>query len=317
VSPRRDGRTADGILQPLRTVARAADGLYHRLPGGIRRRTGPLALRGRATLVAARHRRDLRGIEGFCWFVGYPRSGHSLVGSLLNAHPDVVIAHEADTLRWLAEGMRRRELFGLLLARDSWFGATGRTWTGYDYTVPGQWQGRWRRLRVLGDKKGAESAAALHRDPSLLRRLRACVRVPLRTVHVTRHPLDNVARMALRAARDGAEPDLAAAVDHYLMLVSVVERTRHQLGADEWIDIRHEDLIADPTAELDRLCRFVGVEPSPDYLAACASIVFDSPRRSRDEVTWTPALIERLAAGLEGVPVLGGYDLGAHRPAER
>jgi hypothetical protein len=267
-------------------------------------------------VVALRHRRDLSRIERFCWFLGYPRSGHSLVGSLLNAHPDVVIAHEADTLRWLADGMGRHELFGLLLMRDSWFGATGRTWTGYDYTVPGQWQGRWRTLRVLGDKKGAESAAALRCDPWLLERLRACVRVPLRTVHVTRHPLDNVARMALRSAR-GAPPDLAAAARHYLELVGVVERTRSRMAPEEWIDVRHEDVVADPVGELGRLCRFLGVEPSPGYLEACASIVFDAPRRSRDEVTWTPEALELLATGLEGIPILGEYDLSAIHPTER
>lgn len=308
------------VTGPLRRVADAAAGAadraYHRLPAGVRRTTGPIATRGRANVVAIRHLRDLQRIERFCWFLGYPRSGHSLVGSLLNAHPDAVIAHEADTLRWLADGMRRHELFGLLLARDSWFGAAGRTWTGYDYTVPGQWQGRWRHLRVLGDKKGAESAAALRRDPWLLDHLRTRVGIPLRTVHVTRHPLDNVARMALRSAR-GGPPDLEAAARHYLDLVAVVERSRTRIAADEWIDVRHEDVVADPVGELDRLCRFIGVEPSADYLEACASIVFDAPRRSRDEVTWTPEALDLLARGLEEIPILRDYDLSAIRPTER
>jgi phage terminase large subunit-like protein len=38
----------------------------------------------------------------FCIFIGYPRSGHSLVGSLLNAHPEVIISHELDVLRCAA-----------------------------------------------------------------------------------------------------------------------------------------------------------------------------------------------------------------------
>ena len=43
-------------------------------------------------------------IQLYCMFVGYPRSGHSLVGTLLDAHPDIVIAHELDALRHIRAG---------------------------------------------------------------------------------------------------------------------------------------------------------------------------------------------------------------------
>ena len=33
-------------------------------------------------------------VEAFCVFIGYTRSGHSLVGSILDAHDEAVIAHE-------------------------------------------------------------------------------------------------------------------------------------------------------------------------------------------------------------------------------
>jgi len=54
-------------------------------------------------------------LRAFCLFASYGRSGHSLVGSLLDAHPDVVIAHEANALRLVAEGTKRDELFETLL----------------------------------------------------------------------------------------------------------------------------------------------------------------------------------------------------------
>ena len=34
------------------------------------------------------------GIKKLVFFVGYPRSGHSIVGALMDAHPHVVIPHE-------------------------------------------------------------------------------------------------------------------------------------------------------------------------------------------------------------------------------
>lgn len=41
---------------------------------------------------------DLSKIHTFVLFVGYPRSGHSLIGSIMDAHPNVIIAHEVKQL---------------------------------------------------------------------------------------------------------------------------------------------------------------------------------------------------------------------------
>ena len=40
-------------------------------------------------------------VQACCLFIGYARSGHSLVGSFLNAHRHAVIAHELNLL-WYA-----------------------------------------------------------------------------------------------------------------------------------------------------------------------------------------------------------------------
>src|SRR5687767_7508658 len=65
------------------------------------------------TRVAARGRDDqLARVSSYVFFVGYPRSGHSLVGSLLDAHPDMAIAHEMDALRFV-RGYSRNQLFHL------------------------------------------------------------------------------------------------------------------------------------------------------------------------------------------------------------
>jgi hypothetical protein len=37
---------------------------------------------------------DFSSVRTFVLFVGYPRSGHSLIGSIMDAHPNIIIAHE-------------------------------------------------------------------------------------------------------------------------------------------------------------------------------------------------------------------------------
>jgi len=45
---------------------------------------------------------DFSKLRNFVLFVGYPRSGHSLVGSLIDAHPHAIIAHEVKILAYVS-----------------------------------------------------------------------------------------------------------------------------------------------------------------------------------------------------------------------
>ena len=119
-----------------------------------------------STIDGVRHRRLFDDVETFCLFIGYPRSGHTLVGALLNAHPEAVVAHGLGVMRYVKLGLRRDQLYSLLLARDQQFGEIGHQWSGYDYDIPGQHQGRWDRLRVIGDKRAASATNRLAGRPS-------------------------------------------------------------------------------------------------------------------------------------------------------
>lgn len=255
-------------------------------------------------LAAARHRRHFEEVERFCTFIGYPRSGHSLVGSLLNAHPEVVIAHERDALRLIAAHMPRALVYGLLMEAD--IGARGGTRQRlYDYRVPGQWQGTVQRLRVIGDKKGGQNTERLHRDLHMLDRLRRTVRDPLRLLHVVRNPFDNVATMARRRP-DGS---IGEATERYLRLCRTVRWVKGETDETEVFDLRHEDLVADPRAKLAAACRFLQVEPPTDYLQACSAIVAKAPNRTRTGVAWTPPVLQRLEEACQEFPFLRGYSL--------
>jgi hypothetical protein len=257
----------------------------------------------RAQRFARRCRADFGDIERYCQFVGFPYSGHTLIGSLLNSHPDVVVAHEADALGMIASGAGRDALFEGLLRAEWRFADGGFRWWGYDYSVPGQWQGRYRRLRVIGDKKGGRSARRLQADPSLLDRLRATVAMPLRLVVNTRHPYDNIARIASRK-RLG----LDEAIRLFFVFAEGVEHALGRAGPDEVILFRHEDFVEDPAGWMSRLAAFLEVEQSGEWAGACAARVFESPRRARDEVDWSAPRRERVREAAAAHPFLRNYE---------
>ena len=257
---------------------------------------------------AGTHAADFAAIERYCMFIGYPRSGHSVVGSLLDAHPDMVIAHELNALRFMEGGCTRGELYWLLIENARRFAAHGRQWGSYRYEVPGQWQGRWRKLRVIGDKKGGSSSMLLSRQPALLEQLRRLVAVPLRVLHVARNPYDNIATIARKDTRD-----LGRAIQLYFDLCEVNRRISAALPAagGEVIHLRSEELIGDPLGTLKRLAGFLGVSAPEDWLAACAKTVAPSPHRSRDQLQWPAPARERVEAGIARFDFLAGYRFDA------
>jgi hypothetical protein len=257
---------------------------------------------GRATLEALRHRRDFRDVERFFFLVGYPRSGSTLIGSLLNAHPEMVIAHEADSLRYVRPGITRNQLFAILLERDREFASVERRWNGFDYSLPGLDQGRFTRLRVIGDKHAGRAARRLRDEPGLLDRLRALTGVPIRVLHISRNPFDNIASIARNR-----ELPLADAIEIYRDLGVAVDGVRAQLAPDELHEVAYESILRDPRGEISSIVRFIGVEGSDDYLSSCASLVDNGGRPSRSSVEWSDDERRQVEEIVASRPALDGY----------
>lgn len=89
--------------------------------------------------------------------------------------------------------------------------------------------------------------------------------------------------------------------------MKVLDGVRARIPKEDFFDLRHEALIADPTGSLRRGCEFLRLDAPDAYLKDCASIVFPSPRKTRLKVTWTPHLIDQVRAGIDKYDFLRGY----------
>ena len=248
-----------------------------------------------------RYRDDFRRVERFCLFVGYPRSGHSIVGAMLNAHRDAVISHELVVPPLVLAGCSREELYSRILARAAWFDWRGNR-SKYSYQVPSQWQGRFRELRVIGDKRGGAVARCLTEHPDFLQRVRELVCVPLRLVHVVRNPFDNIAAISLD---NGLR--LETSVDYYFSHCAATARLDELAEPAEHITVHHEEMISDPTGRLSSLCAFLGLETYDRYLEDCSSIVFKRPTYTRRRVSWTRGLVRDVERRAEAYSFLNSY----------
>lgn len=257
----------------------------------------------RSRASSAEHAARFEEVERFCLFLGYPRSGHTIVASMLAAHPDAAIAIELDALRYVGAGFGKAQVFTLLLERS--LKQLRHTSYEYDYTVEGQWQGRIRRLRVIGDKEAGMSNLRLRWEPDLIDRLRTMIDMPLRVIHIVRHPLDNITTMLTRGDAD----HLRQAIGTYFRFATNARDVIARLAADEVLTMHQESLIEDPRGSLAGLCGFLDLEAEAAYVEACASIVMASPRRTRESIDWPRALIDDVREQASSIDFLSHYEI--------
>lgn len=241
-------------------------------------------------------------IKTFCLFIGYPRSGHSLVGSLLDAHPNILIANELDVLKYFTYGLQKDQIFYLLMQNSKRFASRGRTQTGYKYDVPGQWQGKFSELQVIGDKKGGMTTQRIGKDYDLLQSVPKKVGMPVKYIHVIRNPFDNITTMALRT-----NSTLEKEIDHYFQLSRINQDILNAAGSAV-LNISHEDIISNPGAVLRQLSGFIGVSCSEAYVRDCSKIVRKKPSKTRQKLTWSEAHKARVYEKMKRYPFLKDYD---------
>ena len=245
---------------------------------------------------------DFAEVEQLCLFLGHGRSGHSIVGALLDAHPEIVLADEIDVTHFIEAGFNRTELLGLLCHISEKQAEAQRAKQGgvHRYHVSGAAQGRRGKVRVMGSSKAGVTTVKFGRNPHWFSRLPAFLKTPVHYIQIVRNPFDNIATISLRR---GLEPDTA--IEQYRRNTQQIGRLRRI--ADNLLTLRHESLIADPSSFLTACCHFLRVEPTDDYLSACAAIIYDKPNRSRHNITWTAAQKAAVQTLIDQTPFLHGY----------
>ncbi|HET6597166.1 MAG TPA: sulfotransferase [Anaerolineales bacterium] len=247
-------------------------------------------------------------VQHYCLFVGHARSGGSLLGGLVDAHPNAVIADEVDIFPYLEAGFEREQVFHILLERSQHQAKQGRSKAGREaqhmFSVPGQWQGRYQTLQVIGNRKAGISTQHLRQNPNSYSQLRRFLgeMTNLKVIFSVRNPFDTVSTMNIRSGRE-----LVNGIDVYFSNCETIEVLRKDLPSTDFLAVRHEALLQNPANELQQMCQFLGLPALPDYIQACASILYRTPSRSRNKVDWSPELIESVKARIGQYEFLQGY----------
>lgn len=268
--------------------------------------------------------KDIESVQRFVFFVGYARSGHSIVASLMDAHPEMVIAHEYDIFhpRYKGSGaihLNRRLLYNSLY-RNSYDSALYgwrnpmKSKKGYTLEVRKSWQGSFRMLRVIGDKAGGKSFLVYNTSRlgflDIYHQIVEVVKVPVTLVHVVRNPYDMIATKTLYAASPTAikltNVSLEERYNNTELLDYEVRRMVWNANAIQGLlndtrttasvlEVHLADLVRDPKTTMLYVCRSLNVTCSEDYLQVCEHKVFREQPKTRGLLEWTQGYIEEVA----------------------
>lgn len=256
-----------------------------------------------------------RDVRTLCTFIGHVKSGGTLLGALLDAHPQALVADEVDVLRYVAAGFHRDQIFHLLekgSRREARKGrVTARRLDPYSLAVPGGWQGRSHELRVIGESRAGPTTRRLGRDPALLEKLeRRMGAVRPLFIHVVRDPLDPISAMVVRGKRT-----LEEAIADYAGQCRTLVELRGRIAPERLLTVEYETFVRDPIDGLRTTCRFLGLEPDPRYLDTCTAIVDPSSPGERRMIEWSTEQVEAVHQLIAGTAFLDRYRRDGDRRA--
>ena len=280
---------------------------------------------------------DIRNLRTFVLFLGFGRTGHSIVGALLDAHPDIIIAHEYNVLKNVDEAFTSKPnllllLFNKLYANSHKSAVSGwrsrrKNKKGYSLGMQPEisWQGRFHTLKVIGDKSGGLTTK-LHlidstRCGHFVEGLNKTLGVPVKGIHVVRNPYDTIATTLLIAeshfrglarAKNSSHTAnysataLDAKIKNFFQLAYLANRTMSQCPISVHT-VHLVDLIHQPRSVMKDLCEIVQVECHSDYLDLCEEKVFKTLSKTRNLVRWSQEQIEDVANIIKRFPEYSRY----------
>ena len=264
-------------------------------------------------------------VKYFVFFVGRAHSGHSIVGSILDSHPHMIVAHEAKIFLQLKNNPTRftskATVFNELWRKsynDSHCNGSLRTsnsndikYKGYTLQIAGLHQGTYLSyIDVIGDKNGGNTISLLRQNPSewkkIFYKLKLLVNIPFKVIFVIRNPYDNIGsavlyhdiKMHMSVIRNSNETfaphnGLLHHIDRYFAAYQTIMDTKKQYKLD-LLEVHVKDLIELPNATITKMCNFLGVQCSDNYIRGCNKTLFKSESKMRYKVKWTTESISKV-----------------------
>jgi len=264
---------------------------------------------------------DFNNLEKFCVFLGWERSGHNLIASIIDANVNTAISNEAqiihrfcvmnDSCVVFPVEKQYREIFIHLLINSSTKknnnNALSRQAGGYDYTILNRLQGENIKLKIIGDSSVVDYLCHIKNDFNLLSDFSKFIELPLIYIFVVRNPFDILATTIKKTKNilediflnehiksSNNKLDLKKIIINIFFNNCNTINDIYNANTKNTHIIRLEQFIQEPQTHLKSLCNFLHIGYTARYIDDCCKIVYSKPNISRNDISWSRELIEKI-----------------------
>jgi hypothetical protein len=237
----------------------------------------------------------------FLSFMGYPRSGHTLVAAILNANPNCVVSNQLNI--YSSNSVDLNNIISYSTNPSTWKDTTQIV------HVPKQ------EITVIGDKTGHRTVEILRDDPQRLGMLKSTMKVPFKWIHVVRNPYDNLATWGMlnyqNKSKNGKnvsiKQELNEVIEKYSLLNQTIDKLRK---SEDVLTVNHEYVITRMHNTLEEIANFLEISFDPAWRDNVRSTVWKKPRITRNKIKWTPPQKKAVDNIIKQYPWLNGYVYG-------
>lgn len=250
-------------------------------------------------------KRKFWNINTFCMFIGTPRSGHTLVASIINKHPKAAISIELDVLFFLKRRFSQYQIFALILRNVSHFLKKGEKWTSYSYKTTYNEHNK-SDLILIGDKLAGKTVQQFREQAQIFELLNQ-IKYPITFIHVIRNPYDNIATIAKNRAKNKKPEDfIDIAIDYYESNLNWISNDS-RLAKFKVIRVYLEDIVNFREIELTRIFNELNLEIIPEFIDSCCDLIFTSPKLSRNSVEFNEGQKGKIDNMINSIQFLNRY----------
>lgn len=235
----------------------------------------------------------------FVMFCGYPRSGHSLVASILNAHPNCIISNQKNILK--SKKFDKNTLFSIINE-----GSNSNYFPG-DVTITPLPK---EEIKVMGDKTGHRTIEYLVSYPiQAYERLEKIKETfgDIYWIHIVRNPFDNIATWTLKNNKEnkiGLHKEFERVLEKYERYNEEIVDLKKKYKV---LTLHHESNIRNTKKALSKICDFLEIKYFLEWEKRVKKKIWREPRETRKKFPWNGNKKGRIMTITGKYDWLGGY----------
>lgn len=203
----------------------------------------------------------------FCSFVGWGRSGHTIIAQLLNKHPNIYMKNEFNFWKFNDENIDETIIYNFILKKTM------------------NKKQRHGNPLVIGGKKGGGVARSIYDSfKSFDYFFNNTIKKPIKWIHIQRNPYDTISRTYIQQTevrKNNVTPE--DIIKGYFDRANSVQYIKDNY---ECLTIKQEHILNDPLKYFEKLCNYLNVDADKTFLNHCQKVLWSNPRKTRYSVDW-------------------------------